>query len=279
MATEEEKKKAQEQRDAIQVTTDAKEEPEKAEAAEVETKEEETSEITEVEETKEEIEASEDKVEELEEELEDKALTAKEREKLEARIEKERKKNRDLRKDLEEANKQLAARPDDQKVFTEEEIVKRAKEMAKEEVTAREFEAAVNRIAKEAQKLDKDYQAKVKAMSEDYNQGIIPGLMIGILDDLPNNGGDVLMYLANHEDEYEEIHVLSPAKMALRLKDISDKLKPKAKKVSQVPAPNEGVKGKGSSPDVLRDDAPMEDWVRIRAKQVEERRKAKMGLH
>lgn len=279
MATEEEKKKAQEQRDAIQVTTDAKEEAEKAEAAEVVTKEEETSETAEVEETEAAVEASEDKVEELEEELEDKTLTAKEREKLEARIEKERKKNRDLRKDLEEANRQLAARPDDQKVFTEEEIVKRAKEIAKEERIAEDFDAAVNRIAKEAQKLDKDYQAKVKAMSEDYNQGIIPGLMIGILDDLPNNGGDVLMYLANHEDEYEEIHVLSPAKMALRLKDISDKLKPKAKKISQVPAPNEGVKGKGTSPDVLRDDAPMEDWVRIRAKQVEERRKAKMGLH
>lgn len=293
MATEEQKKAAQAERDAIKIVKDeagaikakaeaeakiAEEDGKKEEKEEKEEVNEQEETNEEVEEVKEEIEASEEKVEELEEELEDKTLTAKEREKLEARIEKERKKNRDLRKELEEANKQLAARPDDEKVFTEEEIVKRAKQLAKESRDIEEFEASVNRIADEAKKLDKDYQTKVIAMSEDYNGGIIPGAMIGILDDLPNHGGDVLVYLTKHEDEYEEIHALSPAKMALKLKAISDKLKKPAKPISKVPPPNEGLKGRGVTPDVL-DPKNMAEFARIRAAQSEAYRKRKMGLN
>lgn len=288
MATEEQKKAAQAERDAIKVVKDeagaikAKAEAEAKIAEENAGKKEEEvieeEEIEEVEEVKEEIAASEEKVEELEEELEDKTLTAKEREKLESRIEKERKKNRDLRAELEDTKKQLAARPDDEKVFTEEEIVKRAKEYARDEIAAKEFEASVNRIAEEAKKLDKDFKTKIEAMAEDYNNGIIPGMMIGILDDLPNHGGDVIMYLTKHEDEYEEIYALSPAKMALKLKSISDKLKPKAKPVSKVPAPNEPLKGRGTTPDVLNP-KDMGNFVRIRAEQSEAFRKRKMGLN
>jgi DNA repair exonuclease SbcCD ATPase subunit len=287
MATEEQKKAAQAERDSIAIIkTEADAVKAKADAEakiaeedgvkkEEEVKEEEVKEPEDVEEK---IEASEEKVEELEEELEDKTLTAKERERLKNRIEKERKKNRDLRKELEEANKQLAARPDDEKVFTEEEVVKRAKEFAKEEITKNEFEASVNRIAEEAKKIDKDFKTKIEAMAEDYNNGMIPGTMIGILDDLPNHGGDVLMYLTKHEDEYEEIHVLSPAKMALRLNDISNKLKKPPKPISKVPAPNEGLKGRGVTPDVL-DPKNMAEFARIRAAQSEAYRKRKMGLN
>jgi hypothetical protein len=268
------------QRESIKVENSNDKADEKIEEEKVEAKEGDEEVIEEQEEeVDEKLEASDEKVEELEEQLEDKTLTAKQREKLETRIAKERKKNKDLRDENESLKRQLAAKPDDEKVFTEEEIVKRAKEMAKEEINVREFEAAVNRIAAAAKKIDKDYKDKVTAMSEDYNDGVIPGQMIGILDDLPNNGGDVLMYLTKHEDEYEEIHVLSPAKMAIKLKEISDKLKKQTKQISKVPAPNNPLKGKGQTPEVLRDDMPMEDWVRIRAEQADRHRKIKMGLH
>jgi DNA repair exonuclease SbcCD ATPase subunit len=268
------------QRESIVVENNNTEEK-KVEAKE-EAKEEDKEEVeetAEVEDKKEEIAASEDKVDDLEEQLEDKTLTAKERERLENRIQKERKKNQELRKELEEANKQLAARPTDEKVFTEDEIERRADAKATQKQIEREFEASVNRIAKEAEKIDPAYKDKVAAMSEDYNNGMIPGAMIDILDNLPNHGGDVLMYLTKNEDEYEEIHALSPAKMALRLKDISDKIKKPIKQASKVPAPNDPLKGKGNSPEVLRDDMPMEDFARIRAQQVEARRKQKLGLH
>lgn len=292
MPTEEQKKAAQAERDSIKIVKDeagavkAKAEAEAKIAEEAgEKKEEEIVEEEEIEEVeekvgevKEEIEASEEKVEELEEELEDKTLTAKEREKLEKRIQKEREKNRDLRTELEEAKKQLAARPNDEKVFTEEEIVKRAKEYAKEEIAAKEFEASVNRIAEEARKIDPQFKTKIEAMAENYNGGIIPGMMIGILDDLRDHGGDVIMYLTKHEDEYEEIYALSPAKMALKLKAISDKIKKPIKQVSKVPPPNETLKGRGTTPDVLNP-KDMGNFVRIRAEQAEAHRRRKMGLN
>lgn len=276
MPTEEEKKANQAARDAIQVTTDAKEEAEKAEVKEevVEaTEEEKTEEIVE------QLEEVEEKVEDLKEQLEDTTLTAKERERLENRIQKERKKAKDLRDENESLKRQLAARPDNEKVFTEEEIETRSETKAQQKLIQKEFEASVNRIAAEAKKIDPEFKEKIEAMAEDYNNGAIPGVMIGILDELPNHGGDVLMYLTKHEDEYEEIHALSPAKMALKLKDISDKLKKPLKQVSKVPPPNDPLKGKGNSPEVLRDDMPMEDWAAIRARQAEQHRKRKLGLH
>lgn len=289
MPTEEQKKAAQAERESIKIVKDeagavkAKAEAEAKIAEEAgEKKEEEIVEEvekeTEAEEKEAVIEDVEEVVDELEEKLEDKTLTAKEREKLEGRIEKERKKAKDLRDEVAQLKAQLAARPDDEKVFTEEEIVKRAKEYAKEEIAAKEFEASVNRIAEEAKKLDKDFKTKIEAMAEGYNGGIIPGMMIGILDDLPNHGGDVIMYLTKHEDEYEEIYALSPAKMALKLKAISDKVKPKPKIISKVPAPNEPLKGRGTTPDVLNP-KDMGNFVRIRAEQAEAYRRRKMGLN
>lgn len=286
MPTEEEKKANQVARDAIKVSgtkqpdaavPDPAAEVKAANAA-VEEPIVEEAETAEVEEVVEQVEASEEKVEELEEELEDKTLTAKERERLEKRIQKEREKNRDLRVELEAAKKQLGARPEDEKVYTEDEIERRADEKAALKTAELNFESQVNRIADEAGKIDKSFQKKINALSEEMGS-LIPPTMINILDELPKHGADVLLYLAN-EDNYEEaegVWNLTPARMALRLQKISDKLKPKPKPISKVPPTNERLNGRGTTPDVLNP-KNMDEFVRIRGQQQEAFRRKKMGL-
>ena len=61
-------------------------------------------------------------------------------------------------------------------------------------------------------------------------------------------------------------------------RELSEKLLTKPKKdISKVPAPNEPVSPSSKTSTVLRDNEPMEDWVKKRNAQVEERRKAKIG--
>lgn len=276
--TEEEKKaSADKEREKIEVTTPKAEEKEETKEEEIEAKEDKVEEKDDkVEDKEDEIEKVEEKVEELKEKLEEKGLTDKEREKLEARIEKERKKAKEARDEVTRLKAQLEAKSGDDNVLPVEEINKRADEKAHLLVREKEFNDTVARVANGCEKIDKDFSAKLNAMAEDIGSAI-PGQMIEILDDLPGNGANVLMHLANNTDEYEEIYQLPPAKMALKLTKIADKLNAKTtKQISKVPEPKDPIGGKGSSPEILKDDMPMKDWVKLRAKQVEERRKEKM---
>ncbi len=237
--------------------------PEETESAEIEAK----------------VEDAEEKVEELEEQLEeDKTLTAKDKEKLEKRIEKERKKARDLKDENEALKRQLAAKPEGETTYSADDVKRLAKEEAERLKVEGDFEASVNRIADEAKKLDKDFQKKINALSEDMGS-LIPPIMIEALDELPRHGADVLLYLAKDEnsEEAESIWKMKPTRMAMKLKDISDKIKPKAKPVSKLPAPNDPLKGKGTTPDVLSDSLSQEEWFRVRNKQVEEKARAKQA--
>ncbi len=278
MATEEEKKANQLARDSIKVTgtkqPDAPDPAAEIKAANEAANEEVIEEVEEQqEEVVEEIQATEEEIEDLETEKEE-AKTEKDKARIQKRIDKLTAKNKTLADENASLRAQLAAKPDDEKVLTQADI-DAAKQQAKIEA---EFESAVNRIADSAKKIDKEFKIKINALAEEMGSPI-PGQMIGILDDLPNNGADVLLYLAKDEnsDEAEEIWSLSPAKMALKLSKISDKLKPKPKPISKVPAPNEALKGRGTTPDVLNP-KNMEEFVRIRAQQAEAYRKKKMGL-
>lgn len=277
MATEEEKKANQAARDAIKVVgTKQPDAPDPAAdikaANEAANKEEEVIEEVIIEEVIEEVAANEEEIEDLEEEK-DEAKTEKDKARIQKRIDKLTAKNKTLADENASLKAQLAAKPDDEKALTQEDVER----LAAQKVTEREFEQAVNRIADSAAKFDKGFKTKINALAEEIGSPI-PGQMIGILDDLPNNGADVLLYLAKEEnqDEAEEIWKLSPAKMALKLSKISDKIKPK-KQISKVPAPNEALKGRGTSPDVLNP-KNMDEFVRIRAQQAEAFRKRKMGL-
>lgn len=261
----------QKERDSIKVEkVSAEDNEDNEDKKEAEDKEEKEVEIKE-----EEIEEKEEKVEELEKELEDKTLTTKEREKLEGRIEKERKKAKDLRDENTRLKAALEAKTGDDNVLPIDEIEKRAEEKANEKLAEKEFGRAVNRVAESCKKIDKKFSEKLNEMAEDVGSPI-PAQMINILDELPDNGGRVLMYLADNSDEFEEIYQLPSAKMAVKLTRIADKLAAKTTKpVSKVPAAKEPVGGSGDSPDVLNP-KDMENFVRIRARQVEERRKARM---
>lgn len=223
--------------------------------------------------------------EETEEELaaaKEAAKTDREKDKFQKRIDREVAKRKDLERQLKEANAKLAADPDKENVLTEEEVEKRAEEKATAKQLRREFEQASDRLFKAAVKNDKEFQTKINALADDI--GFIPSHMIGILDDL-DNGGDVLVYFTGNPDEAQEIYEMSPAKAAVKLAKLSTKLetaaKPKPKEISKVPDPAETIRGGNKSPDVLPKNPTqnMADFVRIRAKQVEERRKQKMGLH
>lgn len=278
MATEAEKEANQKQRDAIDVVNNK--------PAEVEAKAEE-KEVVEEEKAEEKVEASDEKVEELEEELEDKTLTAAERTRLEKRIQKEREKGKALRDENEALKRQLAEKPEGEKTYTQDELEAEADKRAEQKQAVKEFQASVKRIADSCQKIDKEFSAKVTAMVEDVTGtgSALPSIMVGILDDMPENGGPVLMHLANNIDEYEEIHQLSPARMALKLKEISDNIAAKERKkttkeISKVPEVKEGVKGKGTTPEQKaseKDD--MQTWIAKRNKEAEDHRKMKLGLH
>lgn len=257
-------------------TKDETETETETETSETETTEKEADEVeTDVEENKEEIE----KIEQTEEELKAEkaaATSQKEKDRVQRRIDREVKK----RKDLEEENKalkaKLAAVPDADKVLTEADVETRAEAKAKQTLMEDQFVKDCQNLAKDATKLDKDFKKKVDAMAEDI--GPIPGQMIGILADF-DNGGAVLSYLVNNVDDAEEVYGLkdNPAKLALKLKDISIKVaKPKEKQISKTNEPIEPIGGSTSKISAVpKDTDPMDVWIEKRNRQVKERQDRK----
>lgn len=284
MATEAEKEAAAKQREAIDVINN------KPEIKEVEEKEAEVKEEVEKEEVVEAKEEEIEKVEKTEEELEEEIKNAKsdkEKEKFEKRLGKEVAKRKTLEIELAAAKAALAEKGEGEVTYTEEEVERRAEQKAEQKAAVKEFNASVARIAENCKAIDKDFSNKVTAMVEEVSGTgtFLPSLMVGILDDLPNNGGPVLMHLANNVDEYEEIYQLSPARMALKLKEISDNLvqkekNAKKKEISKVPEPKDKLKGAGSTPEQRANEKDdMATFIKKRNKEAEEHRKNKLGLH
>jgi hypothetical protein len=286
MATDEEKKAAEEQRKNIDVEVsknpkleaEQKETNKEEEKGDDEVKEEkEEAEVKEeIKDNKEEIEAKDEEVEELEDEKKD-AKTEKERARIQKRIDKLTADKQSLKEEVERLKAQIAAKPDDENVYTKEQVEELAKQEAKRLKAEADFDSDCNKLANEAEKLDKKFQAKVHAMAEDA--GAIPVMMIGILANDIENGGAVLSYLTNNVDEYEEIKDLSPARMALKLNKISEKLLKPKKEITKVPPSKEPVGGNGTTPEQRANEKDdMDTWVKKRNKEAEEHRRQKLGL-
>lgn len=179
------------------------------------------------------------------------------------------------------AEAKLAEKPDAEKPgLSVEDVKKEAKRIADEDRAAEKFDAACQKLAEGAEKIDKDFQKKVQAMTE--VNGLIPGKMIGILEEL-DNGAEVLSFLANDEDAAEDIYALAdkPEKMAIKLVKLSDKLiaakKKPAKEISKVTS-NEPIRAGGrvnSNNITAKDTKPenMADFVAKRNAQDAEKRK------
>ena len=163
--------------------------------------------------------------------------------------------------------------------LTEDEVNRRAKEIANTELTAREFNKAQENLIDAATAIDKNFMSKVRELAADVAP--LPEFFIGALDDI-DNGGAVLNYLTDNPDEYEDLlKANSPMKVMKGLVKISDKLieaaKPKVKKVSQAPEPAKGLKGNTRSPNVLpaKPTENMAEFVRVRAMQEKAKREAR----
>jgi len=164
--------------------------------------------------------------------------------------------------------------------LTEEEVNRRAREIANTELTTREFNQAQTRLIEEATKIDKTFMSKINDLAQDVAP--LPEFFIGALNDL-DNGGAVLNYLSDNPDDYEELlKKNNPMKVMKGLVDISNKLteaaKPKPKKISNVPEPPKAIKGNSKSPDQLppKPTENMAEFIRVRNMQEKAKREAKM---
>lgn len=205
------------------------------------------------------------------------------------------------KKERDDLKKKLEAKPDAN--LTEEEVQSRAERLAEEIVAKRNedegkklFQKDCDTLQEAATKVDKDFDKKINEVAADV--GPIPQIMIGILaHNLDNeNGGDVLAYLADNPEEYEDIYNLREGRMTAKLIRISDKLKAEkdaAEKAAAEAAKNNKKKSKLPEPitpiqqgrDASTNDSipanptqNMEQFVRVRNQQEIERRKARGGL-
>ena len=196
-------------------------------------------------------------------------------ERLKRRISTKSSSEKELKEQLIEIQSKLKKIEEDgASTLTEEDVKTRASEEAKAIVAQKEFDEACNRLAEEAEKIDKNFTSKVVELGEDY--GKIPPVMIDILDDI-KTGGAVLNYLCDNPEEYEKIRVMKPGRMATKLTEISEQLKPKkaVKEISKVPDPIKPVKqGSGSESGVitLTGKEDMKEWVRKREEQIARKR-------
>lgn len=265
---------AKEEREKIEVTNTSKEDDiEDEEKEEVEDKLEEKEVAEETSDDEKEDDEKEDNEKETKEEVAAKAKEDRRQERMQRRIDKATAEAKAARAEAEDLKRQLAAKPDDEKVLTEDEVEKRAEEKAVKKAAERAFIADCNKLAEEAEKNDKDFTKKINVLTEDI--GPIPSQMIGILSDL-DNGAKILNYLTDNEDIAEDLWKLSSAKMALKLSKISLELEKKPKKeISKVPEPNKPLGGKAKETKQLRDDMPMDDWVAQRERDLKERAERK----
>lgn len=183
-------------------------------------------------------------------------------EKMQKRIDKLTAKNRTTETEKAELQKLLDAKVKDGEVpLTEDEVERRSELKANEKLNKREFDKTCEKLATAALKLDPKFNDNIQTMAEEI--GLIPPVMIGILDDL-ENGANVLAHLAKNPEEAEEIYKMSPAKMAISLAKLADKVvtKTKPKPVSQVPPPNATLSGSARGTPPLNDSMTDNEWIR-----------------
>lgn len=185
---------------------------------------------------------------------------------------------KELAKQLADVQAKLKTIEDEkgEKLLTEEDVEARAKQIATSELAQKEFDAACGRLEEAGKAIDKTFPDKVTELGEDY--GKIPFHMIEILDET-ERGGAVLNYLCDNPDEYETIRGMKPGRMAAKLKDISDKLKPKkeVKQISKVPPPNKPITPANNSNDtvVITGKETQEEFNRKREKQIAAKRQSR----
>lgn len=217
---------------------------------------------------------------EAKEKLEAKANRKQER--MQRRIDKAVAAQRTAEAEIARLKAQLEANPDQK--LTAEEIEAKAQALADKKAAEKEakeiqakFEAACDKLQKEANKIDKTFDDKIHELAEDI--GPIPSFMIGVLEDM-DNGGEVLAFIANDDELAEDIWSMKPTKMTKKLVEISTKLadakKPPKKQISKVPDPITPVKPNRQVSNTITeaDTKNMDIYVTKRQRMMAEKRKA-----
>lgn len=280
---------AEKERDTINVsgsTDDKEEDKEDKNGDDTNDNEDSTDDDEENEEEETDEEDKEDKVDKEETADEKAARIDKEKEeRREARVQKRIDKAVARAKAAETERDELKAKLAEKPVegLTEEEVERRAEAKAAERLKAKEletnqktFEKNIDALEVDARKHDKKFDANVAKLVDEV--GLVPAPLIMILSELDNkNGGAVLAHLAKNIDEAEDIYDLSERQMTQRLIRLSDKLKAEAKPVrSRVPNPPENLdRTPRQATTTINDNTSMEDFVKIRARQEAEKRKAR----
>ncbi len=170
-----------------------------------------------------------------------------------------------------------AKKADGTLALSEEEVERRAELKAEEKIAQTAFNRAVKNLATSANKLDKEFQNNIKDVTDEA--GLLPPVMIGILEDLETDEGkaigpEVLVYLSKNLDDYEDIVGLSEGKMALKLQSIANKISKKSPKpISRTPAPNTPINpNRVSTP--LNDKMSDDEWIAKREAEIAAKKRA-----
>lgn len=227
-------------------------------------------EVEEVEEAKEET-AEEKAIREAEEAAGATNKSARQVARMQKRIDTLTAKSRTTEAENAELKRLLDAKKEDGSLtLTEEEVERRAELKAEEKLAERTFKKAVDGLASDANKLDKNFNKNINEVTKEI--GLLPPVMIGILEDLENDNGkkvgaEVLVHLSKNIDDYEDIYPLSEGKMALKLQQIANKItKKEPKPISRVPEPNTPIGGNGAKV-TLNDKMTDEEWIQRREKE------------
>lgn len=206
---------------------------------------------------------------------------------IQKRIDKLVAENKNSQTEIAKLKKQLEEKPVEG--LTEEEVERRAEDKAAKKLKEleverenKQFEKLADKLIKSASKVDKDFEKKINEVAKETDTLMQP-FMLEILSDEYDNGHEILTLMANDADLYEEICTMSERKMIRRFDKLSAELKSRAKKPQQrererLPDPitpiNDGTNNRGNSlPSKPTEN--MEDFVRIRAQQVEAFRKSR----
>lgn len=196
-------------------------------------------------------------------------------ERMKRRINTKTNNEKELKKQLDQLQAKLKEIEEKgENTLTEEDVETRAEQKAEAKRIKDEFNAACARLEESASATNKTFTDDIKELGEDY--GSIPTYMIEMLDDL-KFGGEVLNYFIKNPEEYEKVRTLRPGKMATKLAEINEAVKPKkpVKEISKVPPPNKPVKtaptGEAANLTITGKET-QEEFNRKRALQIERKR-------
>lgn len=163
--------------------------------------------------------------------------------------------------------------PKGEKMVPESQLKTEAQRIAAAAMREQEFTTKCNEMTADGLKAHpKDFMDKVAELGKIGENPQKMGMFMELAYET-GHGAELIYQLGNNLDLANEVLSLSPTKLAMRLAKMAGEVK--APSVSSAPRPPEPINSRSpSATDDLRDDMPIEDWMKKRDRQVAERMKA-----